>query len=99
MKKILVMLTKTSSGNQENQDRLNRCQAGDVVIFTQDAVFSFSVSGTPIDQLIKEKLATGVRIYASANDCLARGMTPPEGIKQVDYSEQVDLITECELAF
>jgi sulfur relay protein TusB/DsrH len=99
MKKILVMLTKTPFGNDENLSRLSRCQKDDIVIFAQDSVFSFSTPELEIAHLIQEKLDLGVRIFASEADCEARGMNPPIGIKRVGYPEQVDLIGECELSF
>jgi sulfur relay protein TusB/DsrH len=97
MKKILVMLTKTPYGNDENLFRLGRCKKNDVVIFAQDSVFSFTNPEHAIIKLIEEKTSSGVRIFASETDCNARGMTPPSLIKMVGYSEQVDLICECEL--
>ena len=97
MKKILVMLTKTPYGNDENLIRLGRCKKDDVAIFTQDAVFSFSNPSLRILELIQYKQRIGVKIFASLADCQARGIIPPTDIKMVDYPEQVDLICECEL--
>jgi len=99
MKKILVMLTKSSYGNDENLIRLGRCKKDDVVIFAQDAVYSFSNSSLKISGLIEYKQRIGVRIFASLVDCQARGINPPSNIKMVGYPEQVDLIFECELTF
>lgn len=97
MKKILVMLTKSPYGNEENFVRLSRCLKNDVVIFSQDSVFSFSSSTTLIAKLIQEKQEIGVRVFASEADCYARGVKPLPGVKLVNYLEQVDLIAECEL--
>jgi sulfur relay protein TusB/DsrH len=97
MKKILVMLTKTPYNNDENLVRIKRCQKDDVVIFAQDSVFCFSNASLPVMALTREKLQSGVRVFASLADCQARGVTPPHDIKMVDYPTQVDLICECEL--
>jgi sulfur relay protein TusB/DsrH len=98
-KKIFVMLTKTPFGNDEDMTRLGRAMKGDVVVFSQDSVFSFSNPSADIVKLAKEKLNSGVRIFASEPDCIARGVTPAEGVKMVGYPEQIDLLCECELSY
>jgi sulfur relay protein TusB/DsrH len=98
-KKIFVMLTKTPYGNDEDKIRLGRTIKDDVVVFAQDSVLGFSNPNSDISKLAKEKLAQGVRVFASEPDCIARGVMPVEGVKMISYSEQVDLICDCELSY
>lgn len=98
MKKIMMMLTKSPFGNDENINRLSLAQKEDVIIFAQDAVYSFMGKDMKITELIKQKQEIGVRFFASLADCQARGVNPPSPIKLVDYAQQVDLICECELS-
>jgi sulfur relay protein TusB/DsrH len=98
-KKIFVMLTKTPFGNDEDKVRLAHTVKDDVVVFAQDSILGFSNPESQISKLAKEKLAEGVRIFASQPDCIARGVMPIEGIKMVGYPEQIDLICECELSY
>lgn len=99
VKKIFVMLTKTPFGNDEDKVRLARTLSGDAVVFAQDSVLGFSNPNSEISRLAKEKLAQGVRVFASEPDCIARGITPIEGIKMIGYGDQVDLICDCELSY
>ncbi|NLI40683.1 MAG: sulfurtransferase complex subunit TusB [Caldisericales bacterium] len=98
-KKMFIMLTKSPYGCEEGKIRISNALAGDVVVFAQDSVYAATNPPGELAELVKSKMSEGIKFYASGPDCMARGVEPKFGIKQIDYPEMVDLIMECQLSY
>jgi sulfur relay protein TusB/DsrH len=98
-KKMFIMLLKSPWACDLETLRVRNALPGDAVVMTQDSVLGATNPPPAFKELITEKLSEGVRIFACKADCTARGITPIDGVKMVDYPEIVDLICECDLSY
>jgi len=98
-KKMLIMLLKSPWACDLETLRVRNALPDDAVVLTQDSVLGATNPPAKFKDIIQEKISEGVRVFASKQDCIARGVTPIEGIKMIDYPEIVDLICECDLSY
>ncbi|MEZ4812976.1 MAG: sulfurtransferase complex subunit TusB [Caldisericia bacterium] len=98
-KKMLIMLLKSPWACDLETLRVQNALPGDAVVLTQDSVLGVTNPPEKFKKIIEEKIGEGVRVFASKADCIARGITPIEGVTMIDYPEIVDIICECDLSY
>ena len=92
---MLHIVNKSPTERNALDSCLATAQAGGAVLLIEDGVYG-ATRGSAAEPRLRAAMANKVEVYALAPDLEARGManSVSEGVKLVDYSGFVDLVTK-----